>query len=71
MYEFARGALLFDPGRDTEISGMSPSETRLAQISGLLGQFPLNLVRKAADQARYFDRQGQFNTFSRLLIIQI
>lgn len=64
MYEFVSGDILFDPGCKTEILGMDPSESHLARISGLLGRFPLNLVRKAADQTRYFDRQGQFSTFS-------
>ncbi|KAJ3496429.1 hypothetical protein NLJ89_g10488 [Agrocybe chaxingu] len=59
MYQFARGAQLFDPYWDTQRTGMSRSQTHIAQIVGLLGQFPRELVDKGENSSRYFDRDGR------------
>ncbi|KAJ7159643.1 kinase-like domain-containing protein [Mycena filopes] len=37
MYEFARGAVLFDPLWQNEETGLIPTQTHLAQMAGLLG----------------------------------
>ena len=58
MYDFARGAKLFDPLWNNEEFGLNPNETHLAQITGLLGQFPDRLLKRAADAGIYFDEEG-------------
>ncbi|KAF8808463.1 kinase-like protein [Phlegmacium glaucopus] len=58
LYEFARGAPLFDPFWKNEESEMKPAETHLAQITGLFGQFPFEFMRKGTESKRYFDGKG-------------
>ncbi|EMD36241.1 hypothetical protein CERSUDRAFT_115202 [Gelatoporia subvermispora B] len=58
MYEFARGAKLFDPGWNVDQSGMSRSQTHLAQVVGLLGEFPQSLIQSGKYAKRYFSDEG-------------
>ncbi|KAF5321252.1 hypothetical protein D9619_001150 [Psilocybe cf. subviscida] len=58
IYEFARGTKLFDPHWDNAQSGMSPSQTHLAQISGLCGDFPSAMLSEGSRTQQYFDEQG-------------
>ncbi|OCH92620.1 kinase-like protein [Obba rivulosa] len=58
MYEFARGARLFDPGWNVDQTGMSRSQTHLAQTVGLLGEFPGSLIQKGKHAKRYFNDEG-------------
>lgn len=60
MYEFARGAQLFDPSWQNEETGMNPPQTHLAQIMGLLGDFPPSMLAKGSKTGRYFDEQGKY-----------
>ncbi|KAF9041465.1 kinase-like protein [Panaeolus papilionaceus] len=68
LYEFARGAKLFDPHWNTETSGLSPTQTHLSQMTGLLGNFPLQLLQKGSKSDSYFNEQGALlqgaNTYS-------
>lgn len=59
MYEFARGAKLFDPFWRNEESGLNPSETHLAQMTGLLGQFSSRLLAQGKQSDLYFDQNGR------------
>ncbi|EGN94656.1 hypothetical protein SERLA73DRAFT_77409 [Serpula lacrymans var. lacrymans S7.3] len=59
MYEFARGAKLFDPSWDCEVSGMNSAQTHLAQMVGLLGEIPSTLLEKGKRSELYFDAQGR------------
>ncbi|KAF8809197.1 kinase-like protein [Phlegmacium glaucopus] len=58
LYEFARGAPLFNPFWKNEESGMKPAEAHLAQITGLFGQFPFEFMRKGTESNWYFDDKG-------------
>ncbi|KAI0073440.1 kinase-like protein [Panus rudis PR-1116 ss-1] len=58
MYEFARGAVLFDPTWQNKETGMDPTQTHLAQIVGLLGKFPTDLLKRAKKAQDYFDTDG-------------
>ncbi|KAL0954424.1 hypothetical protein HGRIS_003410 [Hohenbuehelia grisea] len=58
MYEFSRGAVLFDPFWQNEKSGMNAPQTHLAQIIGLAGEFPLHMITEGEFASRYFDAQG-------------
>ncbi|KAJ6470067.1 kinase-like protein [Mycena vitilis] len=58
MFEFARGAVLFDPSWQNEESGMDHTQTHLAQMVGLLGEFPKGLIAKGQKSQDYFDDSG-------------
>lgn len=58
LYEFARGAQLFDPFWKNEESGMNPPQTHLAQMTGLFGDFPFEFMKKGTKSKRYFDDKG-------------
>ena len=58
MYEFARGAKLFDPQWNIEESGLTPYETHLAQMVGLLGEFPRTLLDSSPRAKQYFNAEG-------------
>jgi serine/threonine-protein kinase SRPK3 len=58
MYEFARGTKLFDPGWNAGQSGMSRSQTHLAQTVGLLGVFPRSLIQRGKHVKCYFNDEG-------------
>ncbi|KAF9077812.1 kinase-like domain-containing protein [Rhodocollybia butyracea] len=58
IYELARGAFLFDPFWQNEETGMNPPQTHLAQMTGLLGNFPVSLVKRGTKSSRYFDESG-------------
>lgn len=64
MYEFARGAKLFDPFWRNEESGLNPSETHLAQMTGLLGQFSSRLLAEGQQSDVYFDQNGWWHMSS-------
>lgn len=65
IYELARGAILFDPFWNNEASGMNPPQTHLAQMTGILGDFPLSLVRRGTESEQYFD---EFGTHLKILL---
>ncbi|KAF9445372.1 kinase-like protein [Macrolepiota fuliginosa MF-IS2] len=58
IYEFLTGKPLFAPSWDNKGSGLSPTETHLAQIVGLLGSFPSSLLAQGTRTEQYFDPQG-------------
>ncbi|KAH9917295.1 kinase-like protein [Fomitopsis serialis] len=58
MYEFARGAILFDPAWQNEETGMDHTQTHLSQMVGLLGPFPQSFVAKGVAAKQYFDESG-------------
>ena len=59
MYELARGDHLFDPFWNNAKSGMTPGETHVAQMAGLLGDFPANLIEGGERSGQYFDDKGR------------
>ncbi|KAJ7686685.1 kinase-like domain-containing protein [Mycena rosella] len=59
MYEFARGAVLFNPTWQNEQTGMDRTQTHLAQMSGLLGEFPDSFLAKGEKTKDYFDESGR------------
>ncbi|KNZ77031.1 Serine/threonine-protein kinase SRPK3 [Termitomyces sp. J132] len=61
IYEFARGSKLSDPFWDNEGSGLNPPQTHLAQIVGLCGNFPLELLKRGKKSGQYFDDQDQYS----------
>ncbi|ESK96782.1 serine protein kinase sky1 [Moniliophthora roreri MCA 2997] len=58
MYEFARGAQLFDPVWNIERTGMDTSQTHLAQMVALLGAFPRRFLTSGKKTHEYFDEEG-------------
>ncbi|KAJ7666240.1 kinase-like protein [Mycena polygramma] len=58
MYEFARGAVLFDPSWQNKETGMDRTQTHLSQMVGLLGEFPEDLIAKGKKSRDYFDNSG-------------
>lgn len=50
-YEMARG----DPSWRREETGMTPPQTHLAQMTGLLGPFPPSLLERGTRFSRYID----------------
>ncbi|KAI0073218.1 kinase-like protein [Panus rudis PR-1116 ss-1] len=59
MYEFARGAALFDPTWQNNETGMDTTQTHLAQIAGLLGEFPVEFLKQGKKTPDYFDTNGK------------
>ena len=59
MYEFARGAVLFDPAWQNAETGMDSTQTHLAQMVGLLGGFPKAFLAKGKKASRYFNEDGK------------
>ncbi|KZT64847.1 kinase-like protein [Daedalea quercina L-15889] len=55
MYEFARGAVLFDPAWNNEETGMDFVETHLAQMVAVFGPFPQSFLVKGRKARDYFD----------------
>ena len=60
MYEFARGAVLFDPTWKNEETGMDPVETHLAQMVAVFGPFPQSFLTTGRKARDYFDDMGTF-----------
>ncbi|KAK7691208.1 hypothetical protein QCA50_006311 [Cerrena zonata] len=58
LYEFVRGAILFDPNWNNEITGMNQAQTHLAQMVGLFGSFPHDLLQRSRRTAEFLDNQG-------------
>jgi len=58
-YELARGRQLFNPFFANEESGLNPPQTHVAQIVGLLGDFPRNLLDAGSKSPRYFSPDGR------------
>ncbi|KAJ7076498.1 kinase-like protein [Mycena belliarum] len=58
IYEFARGAVLFDPSWQNEETGMDYTQTHLSQMAGLLGDFPKSFLAKGEKTKVYFDESG-------------
>ncbi|KIY65401.1 kinase-like protein [Cylindrobasidium torrendii FP15055 ss-10] len=58
MHEFASGSALFDPTWDNEGSGLDHTQTHLAQIVGLLGDFPKAFRDQGTKSSKYFNTQG-------------
>ncbi|TDL23733.1 kinase-like protein [Rickenella mellea] len=58
IYEFARGAKLFEPHWDNENSGMNPTQTLLSQITGLCGDFSPEFINRGRKSKLYFNDQG-------------
>lgn len=63
IYEFVRGAALFDPYWNNATSGMDPKQTHIAQIVGLRGNFPRTLLDQGTLSAQYFDDRGSCSCF--------
>ncbi|KAF5353064.1 hypothetical protein D9758_008768 [Tetrapyrgos nigripes] len=59
MYEFLRGTSLFNPYARIKESRLNRYQNHLAQMVGLLGDFPSNLLDRAKDAQDYFDEKGQ------------
>ncbi|KAJ6581142.1 kinase-like protein [Mycena capillaripes] len=59
IYEFARGAVLFDPSWQNEQTGMDRTQTHLSQMVGLLGDFPLDFLAQGEWTKDYFDEHGR------------
>ncbi|EPS94311.1 hypothetical protein FOMPIDRAFT_1134622 [Fomitopsis schrenkii] len=60
MYEFARGAVLFDPSWKNEETSMDFVETHLAQIVSVFGPFPPSFIAEGRKAREYFDETGTF-----------
>lgn len=58
IYELARDAVLFDPHWNLAETGWTPAQTHLAQMAGLLGEFPPSLLQRGKDTSQFFDEQG-------------
>jgi serine/threonine-protein kinase SRPK3 len=58
MYEFMQGVNLFDPYWQIKETEMSRYQTHLAQMVGLLGDFPQVLLDRAKNAREYFDEKG-------------
>ncbi|KAF8867649.1 kinase-like protein [Gymnopilus junonius] len=58
IYEFARGSKLFDPAWKNEETGLDFPQTHLAQIVGVLGQFPRSLLERGERARNYFNEDG-------------
>ena len=58
MYEFARGAVLFDPTWKNEETGMNTVETHLAQMVAVFGPFPQSFLATGRRVTDYFDETG-------------
>ena len=63
IYEFVRGAALFDPYWNNATSGMHLKQTHIAQIVGLRGNFPRTLLDQGTLSAQYFDDRGSCSCF--------
>ena len=62
IYEFVRGTQLFDPSWNLKRSGMSATQTHLAQMAGLLGEFPQALLQRGEHTHCFFDEQGTYHS---------
>ncbi|KAJ7484747.1 kinase-like protein [Mycena latifolia] len=58
VYEFARGAVLFDPSWQNEQTGMDRTQTHLSQMASLLGDFPKSFLARGSKTKDYFDETG-------------
>lgn len=59
MYELARGAALFDPAWQNAETGMDHAQTHLAQMVGLLGEFPKAFIAQGERSSTYFNEDGE------------
>lgn len=59
ILEFARGATLFDPQWKNKETGMSPTQTHLAQMVRIVGEFSSEFLKTGKKASRYFDDEGR------------
>ena len=59
IYELATGDVLFNPHTSKRHKDMDPTAVHLAQIEGLLGQFPVRFLEKGGFAGHYFSNQGE------------
>ncbi|PPQ66988.1 hypothetical protein CVT26_009947 [Gymnopilus dilepis] len=58
IYEFAKGTRLFDSSWRIEDIEMTPPQIHLAQMVGVLGEFPRSLLERGERAKNYFDDEG-------------